>query len=93
MPNPTRGQLNRENNIPLSPFAPENFSRETGSAVPSRVSLLILHTQAENGKSNLVSGCSPIDGYASSFWVSSYEDRKRPGDCCCCIPWLSQILY
>ena len=29
-------------NIPLSPFAPENFGcRETGSAVPSRVSLLI----------------------------------------------------
>ena len=39
--NPARGQLNRENNTPLSPFAPENLSRETGSAVPSRVSLLI----------------------------------------------------
>ena len=40
--NPARGQLNRENNIPLSPCVPENLvSRETGSAVPSRVSLLI----------------------------------------------------
>ena len=28
-------------NCSLSPFAPEKFSRETGSAVPSRVSLLI----------------------------------------------------
>ena len=28
-------------NISLSAFAPENWSRETGSAVPSRVSLLI----------------------------------------------------
>ena len=45
----------------LSPFAPENSkdpsaqmvlrarSRETGLVVPSRVSLLILHTQAESG--------------------------------------------
>ena len=41
--NPARGQLNRVKiNISLSAFAPENFwSRETGSAVPSRVSLLI----------------------------------------------------
>ena len=39
--NPARGQLNRENDISLSPCVPENWSRETGSAVPSRVSLLI----------------------------------------------------
>ena len=26
--NPARGQLNRENNIPLSPFAPENCELE-----------------------------------------------------------------
>ena len=40
--NPARGQLNRENNISLSLLAPENWSRETGSAVvPSRASLLI----------------------------------------------------
>ena len=33
-----------------SPFTPENLvSRDTGSAVPSLVSLLILHTQAESG--------------------------------------------
>ena len=41
---PARGQLNRKNEyFPLSAFfVPENFcSRETGSAVPSRVSLLI----------------------------------------------------
>ena len=40
--NPARGQLNRENSIPLSPCVPEIWSRETGSAVPSRVSLLII---------------------------------------------------
>ena len=50
--NPARGQLNKENeysNIPLSPCVPENLSRETGSAVPSRVTLFILHTQVESG--------------------------------------------
>ena len=37
-------------NISLSPFLPENFwSRETDLAVPSCVSLLILHTQAQFG--------------------------------------------
>ena len=35
-------------NISLSPSTPENLSRETGPAVPSRVSLLFLHTQAES---------------------------------------------
>ena len=40
--NLARHQLNMENNIPLSPCVPENLvSRETGSAVSSRVSLLI----------------------------------------------------
>ena len=41
--NPARGQLNRENNIPLSPCVPDNLvSRDGfGRPVPSRVSLLI----------------------------------------------------
>ena len=40
--NPDRGQLNRENSIPLSPCVPENLvSRDRFSAVPSRVSLLM----------------------------------------------------
>ena len=40
--NPARGQLNRQgNSFFSSPFAPEIWSRETGSAVTSRVSLLI----------------------------------------------------
>ena len=33
----------------MPPFAPENWCRETDSAVPSRVSLPIPHTQAESG--------------------------------------------
>ena len=48
--NPARGQLNREKFIfPCPRSRLRIWSRETGSAVPSRVSLLILHTQAESG--------------------------------------------
>ena len=36
-------------NIPLSPYVPDNLVSRDGSAVPSRVSLLVLHTQAESG--------------------------------------------
>ena len=39
--NPARGQLNRENNIPCPRACLRIWSREMGSAVPSRVSLLI----------------------------------------------------
>ena len=39
--------------FPLSPFAPENLvARESGSVVPSRVSLAVLHTQVESGTSS-----------------------------------------
>ena len=48
--NPAGGQLNRENeNLPVLVRASIR-SRETVSAVPSRVTILILHnTQAESG--------------------------------------------
>ena len=39
----------RKMNITLSRTCLRIWSRETGSAVPSRVSLLILHTQTESG--------------------------------------------
>ena len=46
--NPARGQLNREKMIFLCPRSCLRiWSRETGSAVPSRASLLILHTQTK----------------------------------------------
>ena len=48
--NPARGQLNRENEHFTVPVrACENLASRDGSAVPSRVSLFILHTQAESG--------------------------------------------
>ena len=39
--NSARGQLNRENEYSMSPCVPENLVSRAGSAVPSRVSLLI----------------------------------------------------
>ena len=43
--NPARGQLNRENEHSSVPVpCLRIWSRETGSVVPSRVSLFILHT-------------------------------------------------
>ena len=48
--NPARGQLNRENKyFPCSRSCLRIGPPETGSSVPPRVSLLILHTQAESG--------------------------------------------
>ena len=46
--NPVHGQLNR-GKIPCSRSPLRIWFRETDLAVPSRVSLLILHTQAESG--------------------------------------------
>ena len=40
--NPARGQLNREKIFPCPRACLRIWSRETGSAVPSRVSLLII---------------------------------------------------
>ena len=52
--NPARGQLNRGKCIfPCPCTRLRIWSRETGLAVPSRVSLLILHTQAESGAYSL----------------------------------------
>ena len=51
-------------NIPLSPCEPENLvSRDGFEAVPSRVSLLILHIQAESG---------------AYLWDSSRVPRRHP---------------
>ena len=47
--NPARGQLNRENNIPLSPCAPENLVSRDGFSRPVPRQPAHLHTQAEFG--------------------------------------------
>ena len=48
--NPARGQLNRENNIPLSPCVPENLvSRDGFFSCPVPRQSAHLYTQAESG--------------------------------------------
>ena len=47
--NPARGQLNRENNIPLSPCMPENLVSRDGFSRPVPRQPAHLHTQAESG--------------------------------------------
>ena len=47
--NPARGQLNRENNIPLSPCVPENLVSRDGFNRPVPRQSAHLHTQAESG--------------------------------------------
>ena len=47
--NPARGQLNRENNIPLSPCVPGNLVSRDGFSRPVPCQPAHLHTQAESG--------------------------------------------
>ena len=48
--NPARGQLNTENNIPLSPCVPENLVSRDGFSRPVPRQPAHLHTQAESIK-------------------------------------------
>ena len=47
--NLARGQLNRENSIPLSPYVPENLVSRDGFSRPVPRQPAHLHTQAESG--------------------------------------------
>ena len=47
--NPPRGQLKRENKIPLSPCVPENLVSRDGFSRPVPRQSAHLHTQAESG--------------------------------------------
>ena len=47
--NPARGQLNRENNDPLSTFAPEKLVSRDGFGSPVPRQPAHLHTRAESG--------------------------------------------
>ena len=47
--NPARGQLNRENDVPLSPCVPENLVSRDGFSRPVPRQPAHLHTQAESG--------------------------------------------
>ena len=62
--NPARGQLNRENNIPLSPCVPENLVSRDGFSRPVPRQPAHLHTQAETGAYRAVLN---EDKFASNF--------------------------
>ena len=61
--NPDLGQLNRENNTPLSPCVPENLVSRDGFSHPVPRQPAHLHTQAESG---------------AYLWDSSRVPRRRP---------------
>ena len=62
--NPARGQLNRETNISLSAFAPENLVSRDGLGSPVPRQLAHLNTQPEESGAYL--------------WDSSRVPRRRP---------------
>ena len=62
--NPARGQLNRENNIPLSPCVPENLVSRDGFSRPVPRQPAHLHTQAESG------------AYSNIDWVNIMMSRR-----------------
>ena len=66
--NPARGQLNRKNEFPCPRSRLRIWSRET-QAVPSRITPLILHTQAEssiiNHQSSIINHQSTIINHQS----------------------------
>ena len=68
--NPARGQLNRENNVPLSPCVPENLVSRDGFSRPVPRQPAHLHTQAE-------SGAYLRDFLPSSAAASIYETAIR----------------
>ena len=65
-----RGKINTSSKNPCPRSRLRIWSRETGSAVPSRLSLLILHTQAESGTH-------------SSTYISSSSVKYHGAPCSC----------
>ena len=61
--NLARGQLNRENHIPLSPCVPENLVSQSGFGSPASRQPAHLQTQTEPG---------------AFLWDASRVPRRRP---------------
>ena len=70
--NPARGQLNRENNIPLSPCVPENLVSRDGFSRPVPRQPAHLHTQAESGAYLRDSSRVPRMSYFGCGWSRQY---------------------
>ena len=67
--NPARGQLNRENNIPLSPCVSENLVSRDGFSRPVPRQPAHLHTQAESGPRG--------DSLREGFYLMNRRRKKR----------------
>ena len=74
--NPARGQLNRENNIPLSPCVPENLVSRDGFSRPVPRQPAHLHTLAESG-AYLLTGFLPSSA-AASIYETALRHRVSP---------------
>ena len=74
--NPARGQLNRENNIPLSPCVPENLVSRDGFSRPVPRQTTHLHTQAESG-AYLLTGFLPSSAAASIYETAIHTPSGR----------------
>ena len=72
--NPARGQLNRENNIPLSSCVPENLVSRDGFSRPVTRQPAHLHTQTESG---LLTGFLPSSA-AASIYETAIRHRVSP---------------
>ena len=73
--NPAYGQLKRGGVNPCPHSRLRVWSRELGSSVPSRVSLLILHTQAESGA--YIRDSTPPSCYTVSIRTVIMRHRVR----------------
>ena len=73
--NPARGQLNRENNIPLSPCVPENLVSRDGFSRPVPRQPAHPHTQAE--LRCLLTGSLPSSA-AASIYETAIRHRVSP---------------
>ena len=75
--NPARGQLSKENNIPLSPCVRENLVSRDGFSCPVPRQPAHLHTQAESSIWCLLTGFLP-SSVAASIYETAIRHRISP---------------
>ena len=84
--NPARGQLNRENDIPLFPCVPENLVSRDGFSRPVPRQPAHLHTQAES--SACAGGLSAVNAIGTQLrdpinsGLGTVDLKVVPNGCC-----------
>ena len=74
--NPARGQLNRENNIPLSPCVPENLVSRDVFSRPVPRQPAHFHTKAESGA--YLRDSARVPRRAASIYETAIRHRVSP---------------